>query len=169
MKQIKIIFTIAFLCIVSFTNAQEVINEGTTYKVKGTSILKDGIDVTETLPLEKKEQIISAFNEKVKEKEVAEKKEKEIVKNEKRIVKEIKTAESKQKKAEKKQKKAEKELKKKLQAKKNFEKAQKKYSDAQEKFEKLKSKGKLSPIDELDWIKKLKKLEKDTEKKQSKL
>jgi hypothetical protein len=165
MKQIKIIFTIAFLCVVSFSNAQEVINEGATYKVKGTTILKDGVDVTETLTAEKRELIINAFNKKVIEKELIEKKEKE----ERKRIKEIKTAESKQKKAEKKQKKAEKKLKKEIQLKNNLEKSKKKYSKAQEKFEKLKSKGKLSPEDELDWVKKLKKLEKDIQKKQSKL
>lgn len=165
MKQLKIILTIVFLGLVSFINAQEVINEGTTYEVKGTTILKDGVDVTNSLTLEKKNEIISAFNEKVKEKELLDKKEKEARKREK----EIKTAESKRKKAEKKQKKAEKKLKKEIKAKKNLEKSKKNYSKAQKKYDKLKSKGKLSPEDELDWVKKLKKLEKDIQKKQSKL
>ena len=39
-----------------------------------------------------------------------------------------------------------------------------KYSDAQKKYEKLKNKGKLSPVDEEKWLKKLENLKENLEK-----
>jgi len=68
MKLIKIILTTLFLSVVVFTNAQEVVNNGNTYQVKGEVIFMDGIDVTKTLTLEEKEQIKNAAKVKLKAK-----------------------------------------------------------------------------------------------------
>ncbi len=166
-----------------FVNAQEIEHEGVKYEIKGKSIFQDGKDVTATLSVERKEQLM-AIHEKskaaLKEAEVAKKlaadKQKEVEKAASKLEKEqkqadkaLKDAQKAQKSAEKAQKKAVKELKLKQKAQDNFEKASKKLEQNQDKYDKLKSKGKLSPIDEAKWLKKLRNYRKDVDKTQIKL
>ncbi len=162
MKFNKITLILFLFFITANTYAQEVIVNEVKYEVKNDTIFKDGVDVTNTLSAVEQEEIKRTFSEKLKE-------EKKLLKEEKRKEVERKNSEKKLKKEEKKRKKAEKKLKKQELAIKKLDKAKKKYKKSSEKFEKLKSKGKLSPEDELDWNKKLDKLKKDIERKKRKL
>lgn len=139
-------------------SAQEVTWNGATYSVKGDVVLKDGIDVTNTLSLEERLEVKKALNKKAQAIDAANEKEKAL-----------KKAEKKQKAAEKKQKKAEKALKQKEKAHSNYEKLTEKYESAQQKYEKLKKKGKLSPQDEQKWLSKIEKLKEQTAKAKRKL
>jgi membrane carboxypeptidase/penicillin-binding protein len=136
-------------------NAQQVISNGVAYEVKGKAIFKDGVDVTETLSVEQQKEIKSTLDKKLKEASKAEKA--------------IKKAEKEAKKAEKAQKRAEKDLKLKQKAQDRFERASKNLSKNQEKYEKLKRKGKLSPNDEIKWLKKLEDYKEDLDKAKKKL
>lgn len=143
MTLIKIFSVLTLLFSMSIT-AQEVTHGGSVYLVKGNSIFKNNIDVTETLSEAEQNQIKGKLDEQLK-------KEKRIKKAEN----EQKKAEKRQKQAEKKLKKAKRELKQKQKAERNFEKAQSNYEQSQKKFSRLKSKGKLSPDDESKWIRKI--------------
>ncbi|PWK20317.1 hypothetical protein [Xanthomarina spongicola] len=83
--------------------------------------------------------------------------------------KELKKSQNNQKKAEKSQKRAEKALRKKEQAQKAFNKSNKKLENTQNKYEALKNKGKLSPLDESKWLKKIERLNTDKKKAEIKL
>lgn len=139
-----------FLLIVLFlgfgfvVNAQDISFKGVAYEIKKDRIFQSGLDITDALPEEEKQQIRSAFDKKMLK-----------VKEGEEIEKRIKKAEKKQKTAENKQKKAEKELKKSQKAQSNFDKSTKKHKDALNKYEKLKKKGKLSPQNEAKWLEKI--------------
>lgn len=162
MKFNKTLLLLFLFFITVSTYAQEVTVNEVKYEVKEDVIFKDGVDVTNTLSAVEQEEIKRTLSERLKE-------EKKLLKEEKRKETERKNSEKKLKKEEKKRKKAEKKLKKQELAIKKLDKAKKKYKKSSEKFEKLKSKGKLSPEDELDWNKKLDKLKKDIERKKRKL
>ncbi|GAA4949702.1 hypothetical protein GCM10023314_23780 [Algibacter agarivorans] len=139
-------------------NAQEVNFNGVTYKIEKERIFKDNIDVTETLTLEKKQQIRTAFDKKLLQIEESE-----------QITKRLKKVEKDKKSAIKKQKKAEKSLKQKKKTQSNFDKSGKKHQGAIKKYDKLKKKGKLSPEDESKWLKKIEKLKVNHQKAKKKL
>ena len=61
MKLLIIILMMSFGYIL---NAQEVNFNGNIYTVKGKNILKEGVDVTSTLTIDEKQQIITAFDKK---------------------------------------------------------------------------------------------------------
>ena len=143
----KIWSIILFFGLTLSAYAQQVNYNGVTYKVKGKVILKDGVDVTNTITLSEQTGIKNALAK----------------------AKSVKKTEKKLKATEKKQKKAEKELKQKQKAQSNFEKSNKKHDQALKKYEKLKSKGKLSPEDENKWLKKINKLKGTNEKAKRKL
>lgn len=138
------------MVIAGFVHSQEVVYKNTTYTVKKGLIFKGGYDVTNSLSIEDQNQIRSEFNKAVKEKEA----EKKLKKKEK----EYKKAQKKQRSAEKKLKRVEKELQKKLKAERAVEKAKSNLENAHNKYEKLRKKGKLSPVDETKWVEKIKKL-----------
>lgn len=145
--------------------AQSVEKDGKIYEVKKEKIFLGDTDVTETLSIEEKQDIlkqVAIISDKIKAQQKAEK-------ATKKLEKEKKKAEKSQKKAKKAQKKAEKELEKREKLQNNFEKAQSNLKKAQSKYNKLKSKGKLSPNDEIKWLEKLKKLTSKLEKTKSKL
>lgn len=83
--------------------------------------------------------------------------------------KELKKSRDQQKKAKKSQRKAEKALNKKKRAQKTFDKSAKKLESAQKSYETLKSRGRLSPMDEEKWLKKINRLEKNKKKAVTKL
>ena len=61
-------------------NAQEIKVNGTTYEVKGKIILKDGVDVTNTLTIEQQNEIRSSLEKKLKvEKEAKNNDDKKLV------------------------------------------------------------------------------------------
>lgn len=134
---------ILFLSLGIAVNAQHVIHEGTAYEVKGKSIFSNGADITHTLHKDKKDYIFKTHKNHVK----ANKKEEKAIK-----------------KQDKAQKKAEKELKKKGKALSKFNKASQKMEQNQVKYNKLKERGKLSPNDDVKWLKKLDGLKKNVEK-----
>lgn len=139
-------------------NAQDISVNGVNYVIDNDKILKDGVDVTNTLAEHEKTAIFSAFNERLAK-----------IKEAKKVEKNLEKAEKDQKKAEKRQKKAEKALKQKEKAQSNFEKAGEKYNSALKKYEKLNSKGKLSPEDEKKWLDKIEKLKENQAKAEIKL
>jgi hypothetical protein len=153
MKNVKLFIAIVCLFMVALVNAQQIEHEGKEYRVKGEKIFLNDVDVTADLSAD--EQLV--IKNKLKNKIATEKRLKSAEKAQKQ-------AENKQKKAEKKQKQAEKALKRSEKAQKNYENAMEKYSDAQKKYEKLKNKGKLSPVDEEKWLKKLENLKENVEK-----
>lgn len=65
-QQLLLAFTFT-MCFTLFLNAQEVEHEGHIYKIKGTSIILDGYDVTETLTLDDQREIRNEHAEKEKE------------------------------------------------------------------------------------------------------
>ncbi|MBP0904803.1 hypothetical protein ACFSKN_13115 [Mariniflexile gromovii] len=154
----KIFTTILLFIFCISLNAQEVNFKDTTYKIKGKTILQDGVDVTTTLSVEDQAGVWEAFN-----------KQKALDKEREAAEKAIKKAEKEQKAAEKKQKKAEKELKAKEKAQSKFEDANDDYKKAVAKYEKLSKKGKLSPNDEAKWLEKIQDLKEDIEKAKRKL
>lgn len=155
MKFWMLLLCLTFGCIV---NAQEVLIDGVSYMVKGEKILKDGVDVSTSLTLEEKQNITTVLLEKEAKLRETEK-----------AAKNLKKAEKSQKNAEKKQKKAEKALKQREKTHAKFEKAEKKYNDALTKYEKLNNKGKLSPVDEKEWLEKIEKLKEAQDKAKKKL
>ena len=144
MRFLMLLLFLTFGCI---GNAQEVLVDGVSYMVKGDKILKDGIDVSASLTLEENQTITTVLLEKESKLREAEK-----------TLKNLKKAEKSQKSAENKQKKAEKALKKREKTNTKFEKSEKKYNDALKKYERLNNKGKLTPVDEKEWLEKIEKL-----------
>ena len=161
----RILMIVCFLGFGFLMNAQDINFNGVAYEIKKDRIFKDDVDVTDTLDIEDKQQIMGAFDKKMLQVKEAEETQKRIEKAEK----EQKNAEKDQKRAEKKQKKAEKELKQRQKAQSNFDKSTKKHKAAINKYEKLKKKGKLSPIDEEKWIEKIAKYKEDSEKAKKRL
>ncbi len=154
----KLFLSLALLAFTLGIQAQEVMHQGTTYKIKGKTILKEGVDVTNTLSMDEQTQIKEAFA-----------KQKALNKERSEAEKAIKKAEKEQKKAEKKQKQAEKELKARQKAQSKFEKAEKKYNNERSKFDRLKKKGQLPTKDEAKWLKKMEDLKKDLDKAKKRL
>ncbi|MFD0990237.1 hypothetical protein ACFQ1R_09025 [Mariniflexile jejuense] len=154
----RLVAVLLFLGFAFSVQAQEVNVNGTTYKIKGKTILLDDADVTTTLSAEEQSGIWEAFN-----------KQKALDKEREAAEKAIKKAEKEQKKAEKRLKKAEKEIKAKEKAQSKFDDANDDYNDAIKKYEKLKRKGKLSPNDEAKWLEKIADLKEDIEKAKKKL
>ncbi|MCB4798490.1 hypothetical protein [Neotamlana laminarinivorans] len=141
-------------------NAQKVKVNKQNFEVKGDRIFNEGKDVTETLSVENKNAIKKAIENK---------KEAELAKQNEKAKKEAKKIEKQEKAAENKRKKAEKTLAKKEKAQANFDKAKNNLEKAQKKRTKLKEKGKLSPVDEAKWDKKIGSLEEKVEKTKKKL
>ena len=146
---ILIIFTLCFISCGS-TSSQQIISNDKAYEVKGSTIFKNGEDITETLTIKERQDILNDLDNKLKTEKRAE------------LVQE--KAEKALRKAEQAQKKAEKELRKKQNAQDDFEKYSKKLADAKEKYERLKRKGSLSPNQKEDWLKKIENLKEDVEK-----
>ncbi|MFV0540811.1 MAG: hypothetical protein ACK5MZ_06185 [Aestuariibaculum sp.] len=140
-----------FMGFAFLSQAQQIEVQGETFHVKGKTFLKNGEDVTESLSLEKKTEIRNALD-----------KQKEVKKVQEQTEKAREQAEKAQKKAEKTKMQAEK-------AEANYNKAQNKHSSTVSKYEKLKNKGKLSPVDEEKWLKKIDKLDKNVQKTRKKL
>lgn len=161
----KYILTVISLVFVMFVNAQKVTQDGKVYEVKKEKIFLDGKEVTATLNLEEKTSILNEASTILKNLKIQEEAEKENKKLEKEKVK----AEKALKKAEKAQKKAEKEIKKRAKLQSNFKKAEANFDKTKIKYENLKRKGKLSPVDESKWLKKLEGLTKKLNKAKSKL
>lgn len=147
----RFLLIVLFLGFSFVVNAQEVSFNGVSYEIKNDRIFKAGLDVTETLSVEEKQDIRLAFDEKTAKLKEVEETQKRVEKAEK----EQENAEKDQKRAEKKQKKAEKELKNRQKTQSNFDKSIKKHKAAISKYEKLKKKGKLSPQDEEKWLEKI--------------
>ena len=97
----RFLITLLFIGFGFLLSAQEVNVNGTTYDVKKEKIFKGDVDVTETLSVEERRQIRTAFNIKMSR-----------IKETEETQKQIEKAGKDQKKAEKRQKKAEKALKK---------------------------------------------------------
>ena len=161
----RFLMIVLFFCFGFLVNAQNVNFDGIVYEVKNDRVLKAGVDVTDSLSVEAKQKITTAFDKKVIKIKAAEETKARIEKAEK----EQEKAEKEQKRAEKKQKTAEKALKKKQKAQSNYEKSTKKHSNAIKKFEKLKKKGKLSPQDEVKWLEKIEKYKTTAAKAKKKL
>lgn len=144
----RIWILIFFLSLGITTHAQHVISDGVAYEVKGKSIFKEGIDITQTLDKSKKDAIFKTHKNKVRA---------------------DKRAEKARKKQEKAQRKAAKELKRKQRAQDRYLKATKKLEQNQAKYNRLKERGKLSPNAEDQWLKKLDRFKKDVDKKRKSL
>ena len=158
MKTLKVFLTVVLLFAITISFAQKVDYNGTTYRVKGNAIFMGKNDVTSTLSPDEQANIKNRLSKQI----LADKKLKEAEKAQKK-------AEKSQKKAEKKQRAAEKKIKQAEKAKDNYSDAQNKYKKELKKHQKLQSKGKLSPEDEINWQKKLEGLKNKIDKLKRKL
>lgn len=149
------------LCVLTLTlsiNAQQIEKDGKNYKVKKEKIYLNNEDVTETLtPSERSSIFLLAAKYKKEQDQL------------KLVEKETKKLEKAQKKAKKETKRAKKKLKQQAKAKKGFDKAETKLSNAQKKYKRLKDKGKLSPVEEQDWLDKIDKLSRKADRAKKKL
>lgn len=153
-KRIKIFISTVFLLTVTIVNAQKIDYQGKVYEVKKDRIFLKGKDISQTLSATKTTAIKDALKHKISlEKVEAEKRE----------------MEKKLKALEKEQKKAAILAKRKGKAKSNLAKKQDKLTKETNKFEKLKDKGKLSPINEKKWLKKLNKYKVKVERAEKKV
>lgn len=134
------LFSVAF-------NAQNTHVKIANYTLKGSKIYKDGKDVTTTLTEAEQEIIKKSLQEEKDEAKAKLKQQKDLKKAEKEIKKETQ-----------KRKKAAKALKRKETTQANYNKAKNNLEKTQAKFERLKAKGKLSPIKEIQYEHKLEKL-----------
>lgn len=167
--------TLLFLSITTSAAAQQIVIEGKNYKVEQSLIFQDDTDVTETLTAEEKAEIMAAIE--ANKEEIAHiertKTQKEKVDKTTEAYKlaeeENKRAAKEKKRAEKEMKTAEKQHKRTIKAKANHSKAVKAHENTVVKYEKLKAKGKLSPLDEEKWLKKIDKLKAKAEKAKAKL
>ncbi|GAB1857583.1 hypothetical protein MHTCC0001_24190 [Flavobacteriaceae bacterium MHTCC 0001] len=150
-------------------NAQEIKVEDAVYEVKEDLIFKNGVDITATLDAEQKAKIMAAYADKKQVLEKAEATQQQLEKEQEKAEKNLKKAEKEQKKAEKERKRTEKVLKQKERAQANFDRATQKHQAAQTKYTKLKAKGKLSPVDEGKWLKKIDRLNDNINKAKKKL
>lgn len=139
-----------------FLSAQKVVFKNETYKIKHEKIFKDGKDITAELDEAQKATLFRINQDNIEAKRILGEKDK--------TEKEAKKALKNLKKAEKQRKKAERELKKQNKAHQKFQDASKKLKKMQTKYEQLKRKGKLSPVEENKWLKKLEHLQKDVDK-----
>ncbi|AUP79896.1 hypothetical protein [Flavivirga eckloniae] len=140
----KLFAVLLFLAASLTIQAQEVVFNGATYKVKGKTILENNVDITSRLSVEEKIEILETL-------------------------KEQKVLEAERVKADKNAKKAEKAFKKKEKAQSNFDKASSKYNRAVAKYESLKKRGRLSPVKEMKWVEKVEKLKYKRDKFEGKL
>ena len=62
----KFWIVLLFVSFTAVTQAQQVINNGTTYEVVGKSIMKDGVDITQTLSAAEQKEIKDVLNAKLK-------------------------------------------------------------------------------------------------------
>lgn len=164
----KVLMFAFFLSFGFFIHAQEISVDGVAYEIKKDRIFKGDVDVTETLTLEEKQQIMAAFDKKKREIEQAEDAEKRLDKAKKeqekrekqqeKAEKETEKAEKAQKKAEKKQKQAEKEQDKLEKEQKKIEKEQKQAEKELKQSEKAQSNLDKSIEKHEDALKKYKKL-----------
>lgn len=139
-KKIKILIATVLLFTVTLVHAQKINHQGKVYEVKKDRIFLKGKDISQTLSATEASAIKDALRHKVTlEKVQAEKK---------KIEKKLKAAEKEQRKTAIQAKKRAK-----TQAK--LAKHQDKLRKETKKFETLKDKGRLSPIDEKKWLKKL--------------
>ncbi len=175
MKLIQL--TLIFLFISIFSQAQKVVTNGVVYEVKNNTIYKGETNVTDTLSKEQQKNIFHLANKinKAKkdaleaEKEIKRKRE-ELEENRDELEKSVSKDRKKEIKAREKEIKArEKALKLEKKAHKRFLKWDKKHQKAQKKYTRLLKKGKLSPVDEENWLKKLDKIQKKLEKAKEKL
>lgn len=161
----RFILFVSLILIGALACAQEVKINDAIYEVKKDLIFEKGVDVTNSISNAKKLEIFEALEK--KKLEMAEAK----ASNDKleKVAKAQERAEKQQKKAEKKQKQAEKALERMAKAQANYDKAISKHKAALKKYEKLKNKGKLSPVDEQKWLDKIEKLNSNIAKMKKKM
>jgi len=168
MKLIQL--TLIFLFISVFSQAQKVVTNGVVYEVKNNTIYKGETNVTDTLSKEQQKNIFHLANQINKAKKEALEAEKDMERKREELEEnrdELEKSVSKNKKKEIKAR--EKALKLEKKAHKRFLKLDKKYQKAQKKYTRLLKKGKLSPVDEENWLKKLEKMQKKLERAKEKL
>lgn len=151
MKNLRSIIAVVIFLFFAYSQAQNVTYNGKEYTVKNDKIYFEDKDITATLTVDQITNIKNRLNENLT------------------VEKRINLAEKKQKQAEKKQKQAERELKRMRNEESALASYQKKYQKELKQHEKLKKKGKLTPVDEEKWQKKLKTLEEKIEKSKKRL
>ena len=162
MTSIRILQLLSIMLLVGCGSSEQVITDnGEIYEVKGNTFINNGVDVTENLTKDEKDNIISILEEKREAATAAEKLQNELENKKKDLERAQKEAKEKQEELEEKQKELERKLKEKEDAREDVVKAKKRLDSEQKKYEQLKEKGKLSPRDEADWKEKLDKLEEE--------
>ncbi|XMO88405.1 hypothetical protein AAFN75_08920 [Algibacter sp. AS12] len=162
MKITKILPVVLIGILLSCSSGERVImQDGTVYSVKSGSFYNKGKDVTEQLSSKEKQDINTALNNRLEAERIAEEKKEKLNKEQDKIEKSIEKAEKKQEALEESQEKLEEKLEAKEDAREDLLKAKEKLQNKKEKYNKLKEKGKLSPLDEEKWKKRFEGMEEE--------
>ncbi|MEO8935027.1 MAG: hypothetical protein ABI295_12045 [Xanthomarina sp.] len=149
--------------------AQEINKDKPVYVVKDSEEAKSNTGFTEKIKEDASPEVLISQDSENKIKKETSKSKKEDAATIEKYKKDLSKSKHEQKKAQEAQKKSEKALKNKEKAQGAFEKSHKKLESTQKKYQKLKNKGKLSPVDEAKWLKKIEHLKIEIKKAEIKL
>lgn len=161
----SIILALSFLTLVNCGSGKRIItDDGKVYEVKGSTIKKDGVDVTKNLSKEEKKSIDNLIKEKEEARKIFEAKQKDIedaISEQKSIQKE---ARKNQRKLERDLKDLENSLKATQNARDKYATTRSRYTKSKNEFKQLKKDGELSPNAIDDWKERLSKLKMEVKK-----
>lgn len=170
MKFIKLIAVVLAATMVSCGSSERVImDDGTVYKVKNNKFYQNGENISDQLSSTEKDAIKNTLNERLEANRFAEQSQKELEKQQealeqqqqdfeqqqKALEESIKEAKTSQKELKNRQKELKQNIEAKEKARKAVLKAEEQLASKTARYQKLKSKGKLSPLDEEKWEGKL--------------
>ena len=144
-------------------------DDGKIYEVKGDTFMNNGVDVTQSLTNEEKENIKKSLEEKIEAREASEKIQNELEDKQRELEKVQEEARRKENELKEKQEKLESKRDDLKDAKDDYAKSKKRLTSKMDKFQNLKEKGRLSPKDEEKWLEKIKDLKMEVNEAKTKL
>ncbi|MFG6686949.1 hypothetical protein ACGK9U_10230 [Mariniflexile sp. HNIBRBA6329] len=160
----KIISILSLVLLMACGSSEKVIMEdGRVYEVKGSKFFSNGVNVTEQLTANEKEIIKTNLQKRLEAEKIANEKQETIEAEQQRLETIQEEAKRRQKVLEKEQELLEEKLEAKEDARNDFLEAKERLQSKQEKYQRLKDKGKLSPLDEEKWKARFLDLEADIE------
>ncbi len=160
MKLKRIIpFLIAATVMSCGSSERVIMADGSVYTLKKNSYYKKGKDVTETLTREQKDAIKETRDKRLEVERLAQQEQGKLKEEQENIEKALKEAREKQKEIESNQDELTDIIEAREKAREAVLKAKDKSLKQQQRYQKLKEKGKLSPLDEEKWLNKLQGLE----------
>ncbi len=153
-------FALIGVLLVSCGSSERVImDDGSVYTLKKNSYYQKGKDVTETLTKEDKDLIKETRDKRLEVERLAQQRQTELKEEQEKVEKALKEARKKQETIENNKEELEAVVAAREEAREAVLKAKDKSLEQQQRYQKLKEKGKLSPIDEEKWLNKLQGLE----------